>query len=172
MPERRRWSRRHWLGVVLLAGAAGSGAHVWRKVRRPTRDDLAELIGRRLGHLPLDTSAADQFAAEYVRRFGAASMSWHYQRTLGNLRPVVVGRHAWSLSSDMQVLHFERRMVSYFLRSTDYFRSPPGSIVRYVAFPDPYEGACTNPFAILEVEAQSAPEPSSSATTAASNVQR
>ena len=58
-------------------------------------------------------------------------------------------RHRLPVRRELDLLRFERRIVSYFLRSTDYFTSPAGSAVRYVRFPDPYDGACTNPFANL-----------------------
>jgi hypothetical protein len=47
---------------------------------------------------------------------------------------------------------FERRMVSYFLRSTDYFRVPQGTPARFVAFADPYEVGCSNPLAQLGLD--------------------
>jgi hypothetical protein len=146
-----RLSRRAWLaGAVGAALAVTGGRHHWRRLRRPDAADLAALIRRRLAHLDLAPAAADEFAAEYVRRFGALAMARHHRMTYGGLLgPSTLRR----LSPDAArtVLAFERRTISSFLRSTTYFREP-ASPARYVAFADPYEGACANPFARLDLE--------------------
>jgi hypothetical protein len=144
-----RISRRLLLtGGVAFVGAAGAAYHV-RRVRWPSAADLASLIERRVGHLPLAGDAIEMFAAEYTRRFGALSMSRHHRDTVAGLLSIDAFRRMAPAAKEQALLDFERRMVSYFLRSTDYFRTPAGTVVRYVAFPDPYELPCSNPLAVL-----------------------
>ncbi|HEY8536491.1 MAG TPA: hypothetical protein VIL25_08570 [Vicinamibacterales bacterium] len=145
-----RLSRRHViLGLAGAAAAAAGGAFHWRRVMRPGPADIAEFLEERLAHLPLVPGAAMQFAEEYHRRYGSLSMSRHHRDTLGGLFEFDPIRRQLPAHRQAQLLAFERRLVSYFLRSTDYFLTPPGSPVRYVRFPDPYEGACANPLANL-----------------------
>jgi hypothetical protein len=152
MPTRPTISRRTLLASGLAAAAAlAGGAHHWRRWRHPNHADLAGLIRWRLGHLRLDPGAAETFAAEYVKRYGARSMSvYHHQTVAGLFRSDAMRR--WLPAGRVQDIRtFERRIVSYFLRSSTYFRSPPGTVVRFVGFPDPYEVSCTNPFANLNL---------------------
>jgi hypothetical protein len=150
-PTRGRISRRLLLtGGAAFVGSAGAAYHV-RRVRWPSTDDVAALIERRVGHLPLAGDAIDLFASEYNRRFGVLSMSRHHRDTVAGLLSVEVFRRMAPAAKQQALLDFERRMVSYFLRSTDYFRTPPGTVVRYVAFPDPYELPCSNPLAVLTI---------------------
>jgi hypothetical protein len=135
-------------GALGVALAAASGSYHWRRVRRPAADDLAAFIRRRLSHLDLDPPAADQFAREYTRRFGPGAMGAHQLATLGGLVGVTTLRWVTPATA-RSVRSFERRTVSYFLRSTTYCREPRTSPVRFVGFPDPYEGPCANPFANL-----------------------
>jgi hypothetical protein len=148
--ERPLLSRRTWLfGAIATAGSLAGGAWHWQRVRHPTAGDLAALLHRRLGHLNLGPHVVEQFAAEYVARYGALSMSAHHRDTFGGLLELAALRRRLPASHELVILRFERRLVSYFLRSTDYFTSPAGSVVKYVRFPDPYDSACTNPFANL-----------------------
>jgi len=151
-PARHSVSRRRWLagaigGVLALAG----GGYEWRRLRHPNADDLASFVRRRVSYLNLESSAADDFAREYVRRFGALAMAEHHEATFGGL--LNAGGLRWIAPARARsVQSFERRTVSYFLRSTTYVREPRTSPVRYVGFPDPYEGPCANPFATLSLE--------------------
>ena len=141
MSKPRRISRRLLLtGGVAFVGAAGAGYHV-RRVRWPSAADIASLIERRVGHLPVADDAIDLFAGEYARRFGPLSMSRHHRDTFAGLLSIDAFRRMAPAAKEQALLDFERRMVSYFLRSTDYFRTPPGTAVHYVAFPDPYDKA-------------------------------
>ena len=148
---RPRLTRRTWLtGIVTGLLALGGGSYQWRRLRRPSADDLAALIRRRLSHLDLDSSAPEDFAREYVRRYGALAMAQHHRATFGGFVSAI-GLRVVSPARARRVQTFERRTVSYFLRSTTYFREPAAP-VRYVGFPDPYEGPCANPFATLSLE--------------------
>jgi hypothetical protein len=146
-----RLTRRTWLtGLITGLLAVGGGSYHWRRIRQPNADDLAALIRRRLSYLNLDPAAAEQFAREYVRRFGALAMAHHHQATFGGL--VSANGLGWvAPARARRLLTFERRTVSFFLRSTSYFREPAAA-VRYVGFPDPYDGPCTNPFASFDLE--------------------
>ena len=145
----RRFTRRRWMLSGLAAGVAlALGGRHWRRLRQPAAGDLAGFIRDRLSHLNLDPSAPDAFSEEYTRRFGPAVMAVHSRLTFGGL---VSGATLRRISDDRarRAVDLERRLVSDFLRSSTYFREPTGSLVRFVAYPDPYEGPCTNPFADL-----------------------
>ena len=145
-------SRRAWLwsvGSLLAAGGGAAAAFHWRRLRRPEASDLGALLRSRLAHLPLDPTAIDSFTAEYVSRFGAFGASVFHKETLGGIFRVEVLRQMLPDERARRVLSFERKLVSLFLRSTDYFRTPPGTVVRYQAFADPYEVGCSNPLARL-----------------------
>jgi len=147
-----RVSRRAWLwsvaGVVGALGAAGS-AHHWRRLRRPSADDFARLLHDRLSHLPLDAAGVERFAREYVSRYGPQAAAVHHRETLGGVWRVDALRRLLPAARQQRVITFERKLVSLYLRSTDYFRTPAGTPVRYVAFADPYEIGCANPLARL-----------------------
>jgi hypothetical protein len=150
--SRFRLSRRRLVfGAFATAAGALAGAHHWRRLRRPSAHDIAALIQDRLGHLELDPEGVDRFAHDYAERYGALSMSVHHRDTLGGLLRLDPVRHLLPSHRHQAVVHFERRMVSYYLRSTDYFRQGRSGPVRYVAFVDPYAGACANPFAVLKL---------------------
>jgi hypothetical protein len=149
-PARHPLTRRAWLTAIGGLLAFGGGAYHWRRLRRPIADDLAAFLRRRVSYLDLDSSAPEEFAREYVRRFGALAMAQHHRATLGGF--VSANALRWVAPSRARLVQaFERRTVSYFLRSTSYFREPAAP-VRYIAFPDPYEGPCANPFATLGLE--------------------
>jgi hypothetical protein len=140
-----RISRRALLLGAGLFAATGGGMVVWWRLQAPSAPDIAGLLHRRLGHLNLDADGVREFAEEYVRRYGASAMRAYSQETFdgvlsmeGEVPPERLQR----------LLRFERRLVSYYLRSTDHFRREPGRLVRYVAFADPYEVPCGNPFAV------------------------
>jgi hypothetical protein len=137
------------VGGAAVAAAAAFGGYEWRRLRHPSADDLARLLRRRLGHLRFRDDAVDRFAHEYVARYGPQAMAAHTRATGGGLFEIDALRRHHSLERQQTILAFERRTISYFLRSTDYFRVPSGSPVRYVAFPDPYAMPCANPFADL-----------------------
>lgn len=145
-----RLSRRR---LVLAAFAAASatlvGTHHWRRLRRPNVNDLVALIEDRLAHLELDPAGVRQFAREYDGRYGVFSMSVHHRDTLGGILRHDAIRRQLPPRRQQAVLDLERRLVSYYLRSTDYFQPGREGPIRFVAFPDPYEGACTNPFAVF-----------------------
>jgi hypothetical protein len=147
-----RFSRRGLVfGAFAAVGALVTGAYHWRRLRRPSEADVAALIRDRLAHLDLDPGGVDRFARDYVERYGAFSMSVHHRNTLGGaLRfdPII---QLLPARRQQALLHFERRLISYYLRSTDYFQSNRSGAVRYRRFADPYEGACTNPFAVLDL---------------------
>lgn len=148
-----RLSRRAWLrsaaGVVgALAGVAGA-AHHWRRLKRPSADDLARLLRDRLSHLHLDPAGVDAFTREYVARYGPLAAAVHHKNTLGGLLRIEALRRLLPAARERRLLSFERKLISLYLRSTDYFRTPSGTPVRYVAFADPYEVGCANPLAQL-----------------------
>ncbi len=144
-----RWltTRRGWLTTVGGLVTVVTGGYHWRRIRHPVAGDLAALLRTRVSYIGLHPAAIDEFAGEYVRRFGALAMSQHHRATVGGL---LGERGLARVAPDAarEVRAFERRTVSYFLRSTTYFREPDVRPVRYVAFPDPYEGPCANPFAV------------------------
>jgi hypothetical protein len=135
-------------GAAVL-GVCSAGAWEWRRVKHPTVQDLSAFLRARLGHIHFEAGTVDAFSAEYVRRFGPAIMGVHREKTLGGLLSIAAVRRRLPEDREQEILTSERRLISYFLRSTDYFRVPRGSAVRYVAFPDPYESPCTNPFAVF-----------------------
>lgn len=143
-----RLSRRWFLMAALMTAAAAPALPALRRVRSPEGRDLAALLDRLLGsHLVLDPSATAQFASAYVARFGPASMGVYARLVLGGIFQAAPYRDLLPRARQTRIVDFERRMVSYFLRSTDYFRVPHGTQVRFVAFADPYEGGCANPLA-------------------------
>jgi hypothetical protein len=142
-------TRRALIGTLGALVLTALGAGEWRRLRRPAAGDLAALLRSRLSHLNLDPRAADDFAAEYARRFGAQIMAVHRTLTFGGLSTGLL-RHARP-DRARSVVRLERRLVGDFLRATTYFREPRGAVVRFVAYPDPYEGPCTNPFADLSL---------------------
>jgi hypothetical protein len=147
---RMRFSRRR---LVLAAFATLSsviaGTYHWRRLRRPHAGDIVALIENRLGHLDLDPAGVRRFAQEYDQRFGVFSMSVHHRDTLGGALRFDPIRQLLPERRQQAVLDLERRLVSYYLRSTDYFQAGRQGAIRFVAFPDPYAGACANPFAVL-----------------------
>lgn len=148
----RSFSRRAWivmLGSLLGAGGAATAAYHWRRLRRPSASDLGGMLQSRLSHLPLDPSAVDAFTREYVARYGAFGAAVHHKETFGGMFRIDALRALLPEERERHLLSFERRLVSLFLRSTDYFRTSPGTVVRYQAFADPYEVGCSNPLAKL-----------------------
>ena len=147
-----RVSRRR-LVLTAFAGAASfiGGAYHWRRLRRPKVSDITALIEQRLAHLDLDAAGVQRFAEEYDRRFGVLSMSVHHRDTLGGILRIDTVRSLLPQRRQQGILELERRMISYYLRSTDYFRPGRQGPIRFVAFPDPYAGACANPFAVLKL---------------------
>lgn len=147
----RRVSRRAWLlmlGPLLVGGTAAATYH-WRRLGHPSASDLGALLHSRLAHLPLDPLAVDAFTREYVARYGAFGASVYHKETFGGLFRIDALRALLPEERERHLLSFERRLVSLFLRSTDYFRTAPGTVVRYQAFADPYEVGCANPLAKL-----------------------
>jgi hypothetical protein len=149
----RRLTRRSLLagGVGAVAAGLAAGGYEWRKLRRPSAADIVEFIQRRLGDRNLDLEGVDRFAREYVGRYGAAGMSTHHKRTLGGLLGIDAVRRRLPALREQEILEFERKMISLYLRSTDYFHTPPGTRVRYVAFAEPYSAFCANPFARFDL---------------------
>ena len=143
--------RRLVLTAFAGVGAAIGGAYHWRRLRRPNAGDIVALIEDRLAHLDLDAAGVRRFAEEYDRRFGVLSMSVHHRDTLGGILRHEPVRVLFPERRQQVVLELERRMVSYYLRSTDYFQPERRGPVRFVAFPDPYAGACANPFAVMKL---------------------
>jgi hypothetical protein len=140
----------------VLAACAGvaavlGGTYHWRRLRRPNAADIVALIHDRLAHLDLDPAGVQRFAEEYDRRFGVFSMSVHHRDTIGGVLRVEAVRTLLPQRRQQAILELERRLVSYYMRSTDYFQADRQGPVRFVAFPDPYTGACVNPFAVLKV---------------------
>ncbi len=147
-----RVSRRR-LVLTAFGGAASiiGGAYHWRRLRRPNVGDITALIEQRLAHLDLDAAGVQRFAEEYDRRFGVFSMSVHHRDTLGGILRIDSVRSLLPPRRQQGIVELERRMISYYLRSTDYFRPGRQGPIRLVAFPDPYAGACANPFAVLKL---------------------
>jgi hypothetical protein len=143
--------RRVVLAVFAGAAAAIGGAYHWRRLRRPKIGDIVAVLEDRLAHLDLDPAGVRRFAEEYDRRFGVFSMSVHHRDTLGGVLRLDPVRELLPERRQQVVLELERRLVSYYLRSTDYFQPGRQGWVRFVAFPDPYAGACANPFAVLKL---------------------
>jgi hypothetical protein len=135
-------------GAAVL-GVCSAGAWEWRRVRHPSVRDLSAFLRARLGHIHFEAGTVDAFSAEYVRRFGPAIMAVHRRNTLGGLLSIAAVRRRLPEHREQIILTSERQLISYCLRSTDYFRVPRGSAVRYIAFPDSYESPCTNPFAVF-----------------------
>ena len=141
--------RRLLIGGGAAVAASLAGTHHWRRFRRPSFADIAQLISERLAHLDLDPAGVERFAREYDARFGSFAMSVHHRKTWGGLlRYRAILDHLPPLEQQA-VLEPERRLIGYYLRSTNYFDPARVGPVRFVALPDPYEGACSNPFAVL-----------------------
>ncbi len=149
---RMRISRRRLVLTAFAGAAAAVGAtYHWRRLRRPNPGDIVALLENRLAHLDLDPGGVRRFAEEYDQRFGVFSMSVHHRDTLGGVLRLDPIRELLPPRRQQAVLELERRLVSYYLRSTDYFQAGRQGPVRFVAFPDPYAGACVNPFAVLKL---------------------
>jgi hypothetical protein len=146
------FSRRQLVfGALAAAGAVVAGTFHWRRLRRPSAADIASLIRDRLAHLDLDPGGVDRFARDYAERYGVFSMSVHHRDTLGGALRLGPIRQLLPSRRHQTLLNLERRLISYYLRSTDYFQPNRSGPVRYLAFADPYAGACANPFAVLEL---------------------
>jgi len=78
-------------------------------------------------------------------------MSVHHRDTLGGILRIDTVRSLLPQRRQQGILELERRMISYYLRSTDYFQPGRQGPIRFVTFPDPYAGACANPFAVLRL---------------------
>jgi len=143
--------RRFLIGGSTAMAASLVGAHHWRRFRRPSFVDIVQLIQERLAHLDLDPAGVERFAREYDARFGSFAMSVHHRTTWGGLLRYRTILHRLSPLQQQAVLEPERRLIGYYLRSTNYFDSSRVGPVRFVVLPDPYDGACGNPFAVLGV---------------------
>jgi hypothetical protein len=135
------------IGVAALVIGAPVGVREWRRLRRPSTADIERLLRSRLADRNLAPDAIPQFAAEYYRRYGAFVMSRREKQTLGGLWEFGAFRPLFSDARTEKLLETERRMISQFLRSTDYFARQADVPARYIAFANPYETTCTNPFA-------------------------
>jgi hypothetical protein len=145
-------SRRAWL-LAMAALAVGTPVTLreWRRLRLPSAEDLERLLRSRLGDRNLAPDAIPRFAHEYVSRYGAFAMSRREKETVCGLWDVRVLRPFFSVSRTQHLVEMERRLISQFLRSTDYFRRPAEAPARYVAFNDPYATVCSNPFARFDL---------------------
>lgn len=141
--------------AVLVAGVgvAGAivGARAWRKLSRSSAHDIEALLRKRLGYLTFDATALALFSEEYVKRYGAQAMRVHYEQTFGGIVEWFPFRRLLPADRAHDVRTFERRLVSLFLRSTDCFSKSrtAGQPIAYLAFADPYQLPCANPFAVL-----------------------
>ena len=142
------------VGLIGLAGTAVGvdiGVREWRRLKRPSVADLERFLLAIVGDRNLDPEAIPQFAREYVRRYGALSMAVREKETLGGLWDIAAIQPLFPSARTVTLIEDERRMVSLFLRSTDYFRRSAGERARYVAFANPYETTCSNPFATFDL---------------------
>jgi hypothetical protein len=133
------------LGAGLMAGSAALyTAYKWRW-GEPT-EVIVAILKRRLGDLRVDETSFEGFAARYV------GYRKDYRRQLSILSIVslpfqYVTPYAW-IEQGGALRRLEDNVVSLYLLSTDFFSNGANvdRPVNYVAFYDPYEGVCRNPF--------------------------
>jgi hypothetical protein len=138
-------SRRRFLisGVATMTAAVAG----WAYLQEFTYHNLIiSVLHRKLSYLELDESSLGKFAADFAGDYGTLG---HKGQLLALSRPVLP--LVDSLAAD-EVTRFEDRVVSKFLLSTDFFRNGADETrpVKYVAYYNPYNVACGNPFAILD----------------------
>jgi hypothetical protein len=147
---RRTISRRAALvgaGCLVAAGAMPA----WRAVSEPHAAIRAmirkHLRGAAVGDGAIDAFVADFLSAHPVRANGIA---------VGNVCDALgIGNAVQACTNNADYLRrIEERVIDLFVRSTDLLASDrrAGDPIRYVAFWDPYSGACRNPLADLTLE--------------------
>lgn len=139
------------LGLSALAGG-GLALHNQRRAASDPELFLADLLRRRLPHLELEDGLLARFAREHLARAGdfertrVARLAAAPGELWSRLWPL--RRGAVEMSPERRL--YERELMARFLLSTDYFRrgEGAGAVVRWVAYPDPYELGCANPLAV------------------------
>lgn len=101
---------------------------------------LVSTIRTKLSYLKLEDGAPEAFARDFDADYGPFHVSL-LQKLLGQQ----------GVKTQVGAEDFDNIVVSRFLLSTDFFRngSDESKPVRYLAYFDPYTGACGNPFADL-----------------------
>jgi hypothetical protein len=141
-----RITRRTFLATGLGSGVlALLGAYRWR--RRTAPDLIVAILKHRVGYLQIDPQTFVQFAEMYVAR------RLHHRQSLADLSVLSGGLQYWSPYSWLERGHAFRRLedsvVSHFLLSTDFFQhgADESRDVSFVAFYEPGNSVCRNPFA-------------------------
>jgi hypothetical protein len=131
---------------------AGSVVPAWW-LASDARSALRAMIRTHLRGAVVENGAVDAFADDFLRHYGV--------RRGG----IAIGNacDAFSLQNAAQACtnnaaylkRLEGRVIDLFVRSTDLLAPDRrvGEPIRYVAFWDPYSGACRNPFADFTSEA-------------------
>jgi len=134
-------------GAAAAAGVAAFGGY---RVLAPMSDPagaIAQFIARQVPGVQPTDPAVTAFAADAAEKF--RPMANFFETHIALMRnPAFAGflpeQEAWTQSE------FERRIITYFMRSTDYMlRSAPDQPVTYLLFADPYTAGCSNPLAKL-----------------------
>ncbi len=136
-------SRRTVLKSLLAFGGAALGG-LW--VFAPSYQAILEqTILSRLSYLKHDGDSVKRFIADYEQAYKK-----------GRVRVLIIGFSR--MFADYRVPYLSRRLESFeefvlerYLRSTDFFLhgADESRVLRYVAFADPYQSPCFNPFAKL-----------------------
>jgi len=135
--------------LVALGFVPAILAATYLGIREPYERLIVEAISRRLDWLKIDKAGLAKFAEDFVARHPKTPL-----RTLviSSSTMVVYGLHRPSVTTSAigrRLAIFEDFVCEQFLLGSDLFSSDgnENSIVRYIAFPDPYERGCANPFA-------------------------
>lgn len=109
---------------------------------------IRRMIEAHLRDMPMEKSAIDSFIGDFLayRPLSAQGVA------IGNLCDGLgIGDLARCANNADYLRRIEEHVIDRFVRSTDLFAPDrrAGDAVRYVAFWDPYSGACRNPFADL-----------------------
>lgn len=145
--------------LLIGAGAAAALPTGWLAVHANTWRStiIADYLRGQLPGLAVSSTNMEQFAEQYVERDlsggGYRAMVHHEKMFLMLANPMLAAVAPEATRSAFEAL--TRGLMTKFLLSTDFFGAGgqrPESTT-YVGFSDPYESACSNPLANLELEA-------------------
>ena len=109
------------------------------------RNLIVYVLRDKLSYLSLEERDLQVFADAFASDYGTIGYKGHL---------LALSRPFLSLVDKVrgdEITRFEDRVVSEFLLSSDFFRNAADETrpVRYVAYYNPYNLACANPFAVL-----------------------
>jgi hypothetical protein len=144
---RSRLTRR----ALIVAGGACAAATAalpgWNALSDP-RPMIRAMIARHLGAAPVEAGAVDAFVEAFIQQETRLRPDGFAMGTVCNA--IGLDDHAQACINNAQYLwRVEERVIDLFIRSTDLLDPDrrASAPIRYVAFWDPYSGACRNPFA-------------------------